>query len=128
MKKAALLLLVGAAVGAVAVPGAAQETIRSVFGAYLSHVTEDRIDISVGVTRSGEPVRENRLVETRDAVVVPEHYGDPFAVSDVDGGSIVWYRDEEGVLRNVILADAGSHLYVLKQNGSRLVAEIQRPR
>lgn len=128
MKKAALFLLLGAAAGAVAVPGAAQETIRSVFGAYLSHVTEDRIDISVGVTRSGEPVRENRLVEFRDTVVVPEHYGVPFAASAVDGGTIVWYQDKEGGLRNVVLADAGKHLYYVKTNGSKLVAEIPKPR
>ena len=126
MKKTVFLLVLGALAGALALPVVAQSA-RSVFGAYLSHVSEERTDISVGVTRSGESLTPTRLVEFRDTVVVPAHFGTLVAVTAQGEAAVLWYRSDDGAVRNVILSDGMTRTYRVEPNGSKLVADIARP-
>jgi hypothetical protein len=126
MKKTVLVLALGALLGALVLPVAAQGA-RDILGAYLSHESEERIDIAVGATRSGDYVRPDRLVLFRDAVVVPEHYGTLVSVTSSGESAVLWYVSEDGDVRNVILPDGMVRTYRIEKNGSRLVADIRKP-
>lgn len=128
MKKSALLfLLIGAAFGALAASGAAQDAVEEFIGGFLSHRTEERFDISIGVTRGGDPVRDTRRIENRETVVVPAHYGAIVTITQDGPRALIWFRDQNSVIRNVVLPDAGSRAYRVQANG-KLVAEIGHPR
>ena len=51
----------------------------------------------------------------RNVLVVPTSYGEPFAVTGVATQSVIWYKDDEGRVRNVIV-----------QNGNALVVTDQK--
>ncbi len=50
-------------------------------------------------------VKKNRgVVNTeRNLLVVPDYYGEPFAVTTTDRSSVIWYRSTDGTARNVII-------------------------
>jgi hypothetical protein len=109
------------------VSGSRAQDTTSPLGAFLSHLTEERTDISVGVTRGGDYTQVRRRVEIRESVVVPEHYGVLVAVVPSGPTTVFWFRGGDNVLRNVVLRDADTRLYRLETNGSALVETLRSP-
>jgi len=114
MKKTGSALFVGVLLGALSMTEAAQSAAARVFGAFPSHRTEEIYDISVGATVGGKNKRIQRQSVWRSTVVVPSHYGEVVAVTPAGEEVVVWYQGENGVLRNVVLAEPYAVLYRLE--------------
>lgn len=137
MTRTGLLFSLGIVAGlagalALGVPGMAEEEpppppAAAMLGGFGSHITEERIDVSVGVGRGGDFNSPKRFAEPRYTVVVPEHFGRLHSVAAEGTTTVLWYEDEAGVLRNVVIPDAARRSYRVERNGSVLVAEIRRP-
>ncbi len=115
------------AAGALFTLARAQDQGAPPAGAYYSHLTEERTDIAVGVTRAGDYVSEKRRVEVRESVIVPAHFGSLVGITQAGARTVLWFQGEGGAIRNVSVADADSRLYRIEPNGSRLVEEIRYP-
>ena len=118
MQKLVPTLILGATLGALGTTQAGPLARAQAFGAYPSHVTEDSYQISVGATAGGNHNRDKRQTELRETVVVPEHYGGVVAVTPAQGAAVVWYQNEQGVLRNVILTQPEASLYRLEPHST----------
>lgn len=88
-------------------PVAAQEGLSPDGRLFPSHTTEQRWEMSVGVTSTGRPRTPQRVAESRAHLLVPSHYGDLFQVTTSGNDAILWYRDASGAVRNAI-ADGAS--------------------
>jgi hypothetical protein len=127
MGKTILVLSLGLLIGGFVVGAAAKEEVWETLGAFLSHRTEQRVDISVGVTRSGEPRRANRLLQMRDSILVPQHFGSVVTIYHVEERTVIWFKDGKGVLRNVVIPRADNKIFSIEPSPSTLVETVRRP-
>jgi len=111
----------GLLVGALAVAGLAQE--GGFGGLVFSHDLQEDFEMTVDVTATGSELPPDRLKEVRTHVAVPSHYGSLFSVTQRDAQSILWYRDDAGVVRNVVLDDATGRLYAVQRRQSTVVKD-----
>lgn len=44
----------------------------------------------------------------RNLLLVPKNYGEPFGVTGFGNKSVIWYKDDKGVLRNVVIEDGSA--------------------
>lgn len=111
--------LIGAlVVGALAASSLAEEATRLITGAFVSHQTREEFDLSVGVKPSGNPIRPYKRVFVRETINVPSHYGSLFQVTQNSGSSVLWYRGEDGVVRNVTIDGTDEYLYRVERTPS----------
>lgn len=107
----AAIFAVGAAAGAAALSrfgtASAEDRSPSFPGLYVSHEAEDRFDMSVGRTAADTPKNPDRRYEERLHLTVPDFYGDAVGITQHESRSILWFRDDGGALRNVVIEDAG---------------------
>ena len=122
MLKSTRHALIGAlALGCLAAPSIAQEveeTARLIVGAFRSHETREEFDLSVGVNPSGTPIRDHKRIFVRETVNVPSHYGRLFEITQTERASILWYRDEQDVVRNVAIDATDEYLYRVEASPS----------
>jgi hypothetical protein len=83
------------------------------WGAVPSHHSLEKFDMSVGVTAGQEPRRAVRFEEDREVLHVPAHYGTLAGVTGDASGSVFWFRDAAGTLRNVVVRDTAARLVEL---------------
>ena len=105
-RTAAALTVAGFGLGALAVAGLAEDDARRGLGIYWSHFTDDKYDLSVGMTATAQPRLPDRFVEPREHLIVPNHYGDLFQITQNGNDSIFWYRSNDGSVRNAVVANA----------------------
>lgn len=98
--------MAGFGLGALAVAGLAEDDARRGLGIYWSHFTDDKYDLSVGMTATAQPRLPDRFVEPREHLIVPNHYGDLFQITQNGNDSIFWYRSNDGSVRNAVVANA----------------------
>jgi len=106
----AAVLAVGT-LGALAGSGAAQDAGIARAGVHPDYTLEEAYDLELGVTVSGRPGLPARFREVRSAVAVPAHYGDLFQITQDGHDSVLWYRAQDGALRNVVLAGTTTTSY-----------------
>jgi len=100
-------LLVGATVGFAA--------DRFLLGIYPSHHLREEFKLSVGVNAAGTPNRPDRVITDREVLNLPGHFGKLVAVTGDVRTAILWYSDDMGRLRNVVLDNPGEGAYVIQQ-------------
>lgn len=83
-------------------PASAEEGLSPDGRLFPSHTTEQRWEMSIGVTATGRPRMPQRLAESRLHLYVPSHFGDLFQVTMSGNDAILWYRDGAGAVRNAI--------------------------
>ena len=118
MKKLAILVI-GVVLGAFVTSSVAQETARHVLGVLISFQEREKFDISLGIGPGDRPLRARRITQQREVVASPAHYGSVIAITDGDGTAILWFRDEQGLIRNAVVDDPAGRLYVVRPTGVR---------
>ena len=114
--------LAGLIVGALAAAGLAADPAQGGFGVRRSHTEETSFYMSVGLSTSGRPSLQQNLVETRVSVIVPEHYGDLFQITQDGRDSILWYRASDGSIANAVLTNAtGVPYQIIRRPTERIV-------
>ena len=113
MKKFAILVI-GILIGCFATSTVAQETARHVLGVLISFHEREEFDISLGIGPGDRPLRARRVQQQREVVAAPAHYGSVFAVTGGEGVAVLWFRDEQGLIRNAVVDDPIGRLYVVR--------------
>ena len=114
MKKTIGFLTLGLFVGFVAASAAAQDAGRNFVGGIFSHVGHEEFEMSVGVNSSYRPMRAKTIRQSREQVNVPSHYGNLAAVTGDAEVALLWYRDDSGVIRNVVVDRPAAVAYRFK--------------
>jgi hypothetical protein len=70
------------------------------------------------VTAGQHPRRPTRFEEVRQVLHVPTHYGSLVTITGDAHDAVLWYRTEAGVLRNVVVQEAGARLYRVEQEAT----------
>lgn len=114
-----VLVVVGAALAALGfAAGAAAQEVTKFIGATPSHHSDERYDMSVGVTAGQQPRRPTGFREDRDVFVVPSHYGDMVGMTGDTKDTVFWFKDATGSLRNVVIHDTAARFYKLQASAS----------
>ncbi len=117
MRKSPLVLGVALAALGLGAGAAAQEATRFI-GATPSHHSDERYDMSVGVTAGQQPRRPAGYREDREVFVVPSHYGDMVGMTGDTKDTVFWFKDAGGSLRNVVIHDTASRFFKLQASAS----------
>ena len=122
MRRATLAVgVAGLLVGALAAAGLAAVAVVGV-SPRRSHTEETSFYMSVGLSTSGRPSLPQNIVETRVSVIVPEHYGDLFQITQDGKNSILWYRASDGSISNAIVTNSSSVPYqIIRRPTDRIV-------
>lgn len=105
-------VVVAVALGALGfAAGAFAADTGTLIGAYRSHHSLERYEMSVGVTASQQPRRPVRFDEDREVFTVPGHYGSLVGVTGDSRVTVLWYRDTDGALRNTAVPLPAEHSY-----------------
>lgn len=125
MKKSQLLLAASALALAFGAGAFAQDVV-SWIGAAPSHRSFERYDMSIGVTAGQLARRPARVDEERSVYSVPSHYGTLVGMTGDSHFSVFWYRDAEGAMRNVVVAEPANRTYKVQQVATtRFEADIR---
>jgi hypothetical protein len=81
----------------------AQEAAVTWLGAAPSHRAFEKFDMTIGVTAGQQPRRPVRIEEDRAVLHIPSHYGSVMAVTGDSHTAVLWYRSEDGSMRNVVV-------------------------
>lgn len=112
-------LLAGAALAAAGfAAGAAAQEVTRFIGATPSHHSDERYDMSVGVTAGQQPRRPVGYREDREVFVVPSHYGDLVGMTGDSKETVLWFKDGSGSLRNVVVHDTATRFLKLQASAS----------
>jgi len=84
-----------------------QDGFSRLFGVWQAGVVEETHDMSVGYDVSGKERSRKTLEERRELLAVPSHYGYLVGVTGGVEQSVLWYQDNAGVIRNVLIEGAG---------------------
>jgi hypothetical protein len=96
--------------GAVAAIAFAQGIGTDFRGAFPSHDSEESFEMSVGLTPSGRPNRARTIREVRKQVALPSYYGRLVGVTGDAHAAILWYQDDSGHVRNVVVPQPAADL------------------
>jgi len=106
----------------------AEDALRWI-GAIPSHRSVEKYDMSVGVSPAQTPRRAERLEEDREVMNVPAHYGQFVGMTGDSAATVLWYRDAEGSLRNVVVREpAAKALKLVCVPTQRLETELRERR
>ena len=86
---------------------------RYFVGAVPSNLATERFKMSVGVSASGSPNRPNWINQSREVVNVPDHYGRLITINSGPDTAILWYQDEGGRIRNVVIEQPSNTWYMI---------------
>ncbi|NCF55585.1 MAG: hypothetical protein GWP41_04900 [Planctomycetia bacterium] len=84
-----------------------QDGFSRLFGVWQAGVVEETHDMSVGYDVSGKERSRKTLEERRELLAVPSHYGSLVGVTGGVEQSVLWYQDNAGVIRNILIEGAG---------------------
>jgi hypothetical protein len=84
-----------------------------IFGVMPSHRVTESFDMSVGVSAGGRELKAREVVQVRERLHQPAHYGDVIAVTGNAEAAVLWYRDKTGVIRNAILEKPSGVMYAV---------------
>jgi len=84
-----------------------------IFGVLPSHRVTESFDMSVGISPGGREHRPREVVQVRERLNQPAHYGNVIAVTGGADAAVLWYRDKGGVIRNAILEKPSAVMYLV---------------
>lgn len=73
------------------------------FGVWPAGVVEESHEMPVGYDLKGKDKARKKVSEFRQLLSLPAHYGSLVGVTGSGQQSVLWYQDEMGVIRNVII-------------------------
>ncbi|MHC4470468.1 MAG: hypothetical protein ACYS99_05835, partial [Planctomycetota bacterium] len=85
---------------------------RLIFGVLPSHRVTEKFDMSVGISAGGRVHRAREVIQTRERLNEPAHYGDVIAVTGNNEAVVLWYRDKDSRIRNAIVENPDKTLYL----------------
>ena len=82
--------------------------------------------VSVGVIERLFQMKDKRgsarpFTEKRDRRFVPSHYGDVFQITAHGEDAVLWFKDGDGVVRNVRLSGASHKPLVVEKRDSKVL-------
>ena len=83
---------------------------QAITGIWDSHVVQETYRVSIGVDAVGKPRKEERVDEIRTHFNLPQHYGNLIGVTGHGDSAVLWYQDNQGMIRNAIVPAAASKL------------------
>jgi hypothetical protein len=86
---------------------------KFIFGVLPSHRVTESFDMSVGISAGGRELRAREVVQVRERLNQPAHYGDVIAVTGDAESAVLWYRDKSGIVRNAIVEKPSGVLYLV---------------
>jgi len=97
---------------------------EDVKGAWPSYAVREEFWMSVGVDNLGNHLKPRKVQELRQHINVPAHYGE--LVDTVGGlaGTVFWFKDGAGLLRNVVIDGPGRLYRIQRFETGRYEAEI----
>lgn len=113
----AALAVVGVAYSIVQEVGAAGA--RSFSGSVSVGRVEETFEMPGGFTARGGLGDPRRFSDTRDYRFVPSHYGDVIQVTAHGEDAVLWFRNDEGVVRNVRVRGATQQLFAVQRQDSK---------
>ena len=67
-----------------------------------------KMPMDIGVDRDWKPAE--RIDEERQLVLVPDLYGELVTVTQHGDAVVMWFRDDEGLVRNSVISDVANKL------------------
>ena len=110
MKRTILAATAGVLVGGLLFSTSAQDVAARILGARFSHDSLESYEMSVGVTSQGDPKRPTRLEDVREHINIPDHYGSLRQVTSDGDRAVLWFVDQGGVVRNVVIPESSTRL------------------
>ncbi|MEN8149373.1 MAG: hypothetical protein ABFS86_06090 [Planctomycetota bacterium] len=86
---------------------------RYYVGAIPSNLISEEFKMSVGVSTSGSPSRANWIHQNREVLNVPEHYGRLVTINSDRETALLWYQDDNGRIRNVVIEQPADTWYMI---------------
>ena len=77
--------------------------ISRLFGVWPSGVVEESHEMPIGYDLKGKDKARKKVSEFRQLLSLPAHYGSLVGVTGSGKDAVLWYQDEAGVIRNVII-------------------------
>ena len=120
--------LVGGLVLGLAVSGHAQEEVEparylgTVRARTYTHSYKMPLDVGVDLDYKAA----DRIDEERQLVLFPDIYGELIHVTPHGDAVVMWFRDEEGIVRNAVLDDVSTSLVSLQRAPARHIGRPQR--
>lgn len=105
------VLAAGVALGVFATSAPARVAIEGLIGLFPSYTVQEEYEISVGVDSLGNHRKEVRQREIRHHLNLPEHYGRLIEITQNGVNTILWFKDNEGLIRNAVLPNADTVRY-----------------
>lgn len=108
----------GLLLGALAAAGLAQDEPFRGFGLWPSHLQREKYQLELGVTATGRPGWPKWQGEERTVLLVPQHYGELWQVTQSGPDAVLWFRGSSGQLRNATLTDAANVPWIVERTRS----------
>jgi len=105
-----MVVAVGVAGGRSNGEGRREATAQSVTGIWDSHLVQESYRISLGVDALKKPRKPETVDEIRVHYNLPQHYGNLIGVTGNGEAAVLWYQDNQGIVRNAIVPKAASKL------------------
>ena len=86
---------------------------RYYVGAIPSNLVTEEFKMSVGVSSAGSPNRANWINQSREVLNVPEHYGRLVTINGDRDTALLWYQDDSGRIRNVVIEQPADTWYMI---------------
>jgi len=86
---------------------------KFIFGVMPSHRVTETFDMSVGMSAAGTELRAREVIQIRERLNQPAHYGDVIAITGDADAAVLWYRDKGGIIRNAILEKPSAVMYLV---------------
>lgn len=83
-----------------------------------------KMPLDVGVDLGFKPAE--RIDEERQLVLVPDIYGDLIHVTEHGEDVVMWFRDEEGIVRNAVIPGVSKQLVNLQRAPARHIGYSYR--
>ena len=83
-----------------------------------------KMPLDVGVDLGFKPAE--RIDEERQLVLVPDIYGDLIHVTEHGEDVVMWFRDEEGIVRNAVVPGVSKQLVNLQRAPARHIGYSYR--
>jgi len=115
-------LLLGRVASVSAQEAASPDFLGSVRARTFTH--SYKMPLDVGVDR--DYVAAERVDEQRQLVLVPDIYGDLIHVTEHGDDVVMWFRDEEGLVRNAVIRDVARTLVNVQRAPARHIAYSYR--
>jgi len=89
--------------GSVLFSQASQSGFSRLFGVWPAGVVEESHEMPIGYDLKGKDKARKKVSEQRQLLSLPAHYGSLVGVTGSGQQAVLWYQDDMGVIRNVII-------------------------